>query len=376
MADKLRLGMVGVGINVGEGAVYAATRLLDSTDVRVVCDVSRRVLTRVQERYGLGEVTTRYEDVLARSDVEAVYLGTPAQQHARQVLAALESGRHVYVEKPLAYTMDECRRIIELAEAKKLKVLVGMNQRAIDYFRGVKRLVEVGELGELFFVQWDYVHDVRYLTRPDSPMFTPARVDRDDPANTLLEAACHPIDMLMWLVGLVDEVHAIAVHGVLPDLLPSDCVSMQLRFRRPNVAGRVLMNLGMIGPHPRRRGFHAYGTRGSVIPEGVYLDRMNPNYMAWGNPSTAQPYVLEEHWEELGLVPQVPFKRQPDDPYHVDGHLFLIPHFVRCVRDGVPPLVDGRENAAMIAVCEAVVESLGSNLPVKVGPYYRRAGLE
>ena len=146
--------MVGAGINVGEGAVYAASGLLDSTDVRVVCDVSQRVLARVQERYGIREVTTSYEEVLARSDLDAIYLGTPAQQHARQVLAALESGRHVYVEKPLAYTMDECRRIIELAESKRLKVLVGMNQRAIDFFRGVKRLVEVGELGDLFFVQW------------------------------------------------------------------------------------------------------------------------------------------------------------------------------------------------------------------------------
>jgi predicted dehydrogenase len=376
VAEKLRFGMVGTGINVGEGAVYAATRILDTTDVRVVCDASPRVLARVRERYRIREVTSRYEDVLARSDIDAIYLGTPAQQHAQQVLAALASGRHVYVEKPLAYTMDECRRIIELAEKKGLTVLVGMNQRAIEYFRGIKNLADSGELGELFFVQWDYIHDIRYLTKPDSPMFTPARVDVNDPANTLLEAACHPIDMLMWLVGMVDEVHAIAVHGVLPNLLPSDCVSMQLRFRRPGVAGRVLMNLGMIGPHPRRRGFHAYGTQGSVIPEGIYLDRMNPNYMGWGNPSVAQPYVLEEHWSDLGIEPHPPFRREPDDPYHVDGHLFLIPHFIQCIRENLTPLVDARENARMIAVCVAVVESIGSGLPAKVGPYYHEAGLE
>jgi predicted dehydrogenase len=376
VAEKLRLGMVGTGINVGEGAVYAATRILDTTDVRVVCDASPRVLARVRERYGIRDVTSSYEDVLARTDLDAIYLGTPAQQHGKQVLAALESGRHVYVEKPLAYTMDECRRIIDLAEAKKLKVLVGMNQRAIEYFRGIKALADAGDLGALFFVQWDYIHDIRYLTKPDSPMFTPARVDPNDPANTLLEAACHPIDMVMWLAGMVDEVHAIAVHGVLPNLLPSDCVSMQLRFRRPDVAGRVLMNLGMIGPHPRRRGFHAYGTLGSVIPEGIYLDRMNPNYMGWGNPSTAQPYVLEDHWEELGVEPPTPFRREPDDPYHVDGHLYLIPHFIECIREDRTPLVDPRENARMIAVCAAVVESIGSGLPVKVGPYYRQAGLE
>lgn len=365
------MGMAGVSFNVGEGAVLAATRLIDSVRVKTVCDTNPETMKSVAEKYGVPNTTPDWRTMLEDEEIDIIYFGTPAQFHAQQARAALQAGKHVYIEKPIAQDLKQACEIAQLADKSGLKILVGMNERAKPQFRAIKRLQEMGEFGEVFFLQWDYIHDQRWCYKSDSPRFTPWRADTNFPMNAFLEVACHPVDMLLWFGGEVEEVYAMQSVGAVPEAWPGDCISVQLRFAGGNCIGRVLHNIGMIGHAPRE--FHLYGTKGSVVPgEGelqIYLDRMNRNYMNWGS-GPAVPYDLEADIEELtkdeSSEYQHKYQYQKGDPSHVSGHLWLIPHLIKCIQENQRPLIDARENAHMMAVIMAAMKSLETNRPEKV----------
>ncbi len=148
--DTVRVALVGCGMRgnqlaktLGKSWVYPRR-----AEVVAVCDAHRGRAEELRAKtWPDAAVTQRYEDLLDRRDVEAVFVVTPEHWHARIALDALRAGKHVYCEKPLALTIAEGRRIVQAAAESGRVVQVGTQQRSRPEFQQAVDLVRNGRLG-------------------------------------------------------------------------------------------------------------------------------------------------------------------------------------------------------------------------------------
>jgi predicted dehydrogenase len=301
-----------------------------------------------------------------------LYFGTPGDQHSLNLLEALKAGKHVYIEKPVALNTDDSRAALGLAREQHATVMVCMNVRNYWPFPVLKKMLEEGMLGNVFFAQQDYIHDCRYICMPDSPRFhsTYAR-----PMHYFYETAVHPLDTLAWLLGPISRVTALKADGVINQtipghIFPSDCVSLQLEFSRPNLIGRSLTNFGYVGyyafPH---YGISLYGSEGTALPDGVFLASQNPDYEQVHDPERWVKLDYHKLHHELGVtadIPPVPYEYEKGDPSHVICHLRLFKRLLPALRTGSPVDPGLVSNAQTLAVLEASMRSLQSGRPETV----------
>ena len=147
MAD-LRIGVLGVG---GRGCLAAlAHHPGEGSRLVAGADISPKALATFREKYGEDVFTTDdYRQVLAREDVEAVFITTPDFWHEEMAIAALEAGKAVYLEKPMAITIEGCDRILETAYRTGSKLYLGHNMRHFPVINQMKDIVASGLIGEV-----------------------------------------------------------------------------------------------------------------------------------------------------------------------------------------------------------------------------------
>jgi predicted dehydrogenase len=153
--DDLPSESVGIAV-VGLG--YWGPNLLrvlaDNPDVEVrwICDLDRDRLGRYRRRYPAARITTRMERVLADPEVDAVIIATPVHTHYSLAAQALEAGKHVFVEKPLAPSSELADDLAELASERDRTLMCGHTFVYSPPVRAVKRLLEAGTLGDIYFI--------------------------------------------------------------------------------------------------------------------------------------------------------------------------------------------------------------------------------
>ncbi|NPV08473.1 MAG: Gfo/Idh/MocA family oxidoreductase [Anaerolineae bacterium] len=361
----VRVAIVGVG-SQGMGFLHALRLVPEQFEVVGVADVRPGQLEQAARRYEVTRTTSNWREFLEDRTVDLMYFGTPGDQHSENALAALAAGKHVYIEKPVTCNTNDARQALELAREHQLTVMVCMNVRQYWPFPIIKRFVDDGLLGDIFFAQQDYLHDCRYVLMPDSPRFWSTN---ERPINFHRESAIHPLDTLVWLLGPIKRVWAQQVEGIVaqrnPGLLrPSDCVSLELEFCRPNMIGRSLTNVGYIGYYAfPYYSISLYGTEGTALPQGIFLGRdNNQDYEQVHDPERQVliQYTQELH-DQLGItsdIPIVPYEYQPGDPSHVACHLRLFKLLLPALRRRQPVDPGLGSNARLLAVLEAAQRSL------------------
>ena len=146
MQNELRIGVIGAG---GRGWLACAAHKPDA-GVRVVAgaDTNPAAFEKFRRWYGADALTTTdYREVLARPDIGAVFVTTPDFLHEEHAVAALEAGKHVYLEKPMAITIAGCDRILRTAYERKRKLYLGHNIRHMSFVQKMKELIDAGAIG-------------------------------------------------------------------------------------------------------------------------------------------------------------------------------------------------------------------------------------
>ncbi|MBF0522818.1 MAG: Gfo/Idh/MocA family oxidoreductase [Candidatus Omnitrophica bacterium] len=124
---------------------------LDQTDVGMVCDLNAAVLKKVKSLYPTIEVTQDYKEVLRSAKIDIVAVVTPVSSHYELAKAALESGKHVFIEKPFTATSKQAQDLVELAEKKNLKIMVDHTFIFTGAVRKIKEMIDDGVLGDLYY---------------------------------------------------------------------------------------------------------------------------------------------------------------------------------------------------------------------------------
>jgi scyllo-inositol 2-dehydrogenase (NADP+) len=185
----LRAGLIGFGV----AGRYFHAPLLRATGVRVAAVVSSRV-DAVREFLPDASVLESADALLARDDLELVVIASPNQLHAPQATAALLSGKHVVVDKPLCLTSKEALRLAQLADAENQRLAVFHNRRWDSDFLTLRKLIASGALGDVhsFHARWDRFR----------PQVLDRWRDRDEPgAGVLFDLGSHLIDQAVTLFG-------------------------------------------------------------------------------------------------------------------------------------------------------------------------------
>ena len=194
MADKLRIGIIGTG---GIAHSHAnAYKSFDDVEVVAGADIIPGKARAFLDRFGWTDATA-YDDcesLCARDDIDAVSICTYNTQHACCAIAALESGKHVLLEKPMCVTLAEGIEIMK-AEKKSGKILtVGFQPRYNNNCRKIKRIVDSGELGKVYYVQ---IGGSRRRGIPGSTF-----IDADKAAfGAIGDLGCYSLDLSLNSIG-------------------------------------------------------------------------------------------------------------------------------------------------------------------------------
>jgi predicted dehydrogenase len=131
---------------------------VDAADVVCACDARASALEKIGRRYPALDLTSEFDDVLRDPSIEAVAIATPVSTHFRLAMAALEAGKHVFVEKPLAASVDEALKLRTVAELYGLVLMPGHTFLYSPPVNMIREMIEAEELGEIYFVSTSRVN--------------------------------------------------------------------------------------------------------------------------------------------------------------------------------------------------------------------------
>jgi predicted dehydrogenase len=195
-AETVRVGFVGCG-RVTETHHLAALRRVRGVEAVALSDVDAARLSSVADAYG---VARRYEDwrgLLEDERVDAVAVCVPPALHASVALAAIDAGKHVFIEKPLALTLEECDSLeAAAARAASLKAAVGFNMRRHRLVREARAVLARGELGRVKLVRTIFASASRA-----QPEHTAWRGRRESGGGSIFELGTHHFDLVRFTLG-------------------------------------------------------------------------------------------------------------------------------------------------------------------------------
>lgn len=166
MADTIRLGIIGCG-RVSWERHHPALQRLPVFQVKGVCDLDEDRAARIGKLFGAPRAFTSYQTMLEECELDAVAVLTQTAAHAEAGVAVLESGKHLFLEKPVALTAEEANRLIEARERSGRVAQVCFNLRWHRLIRRARELIRQGVLGEVKAIRSVYTHDRTGESAPD-----------------------------------------------------------------------------------------------------------------------------------------------------------------------------------------------------------------
>jgi predicted dehydrogenase len=358
----MKLGVGVLGLQEGRSLIIALNRPnLPARYARAVaaCDLDPEKFALVRRDFPEVALTTRYEELLARDDVDIVAIYTPDPLHAEHAVRAFEAGKDVICTKPLVNRLEDARRLLEAARATGRRLLVGQSSRFFGSFKRQREAFEAGELGELEFLEAHYLHRMDWYYARSA--WTAQGTD------WAFLGLSHPIDLARWYLGPIREVHAYGSRSALArehDLAGFDIYSVNLRAEDGRTA-RVLGHYGLRELHLARNTVELvlYGSEGTSM--GMYPDLEYRYARADG----------AEVREDLFYRDNVYYFNWRVKGVHYGEFAAYTDHFAGALLSGgdyAPGLTEGIET---VCVMEAVRRSAHGGGVVAVAPLMREAGL-
>lgn len=362
-SDKIRVALIGSG---GQGkADLSAFLKIPEVECPAVADIDDK---RIAEGVKIvadarGKAAEGYKDfrkILDRKDVDAVIVGTPDHWHALATIYACQAGKDVYVEKPLATTIEEGRAMVTAARKYNRIVQVGTQQRSSKHFQDAREFVKSGKLGKIRMTRaWAYLDWKSSLgSPPDEPVpegvdydmwlgpapkrpFNPMRFHHnfrwfwDYSGGLATDWGAHMIDVVMWTMG-EEPLGAMAIGGKygFPDDIretPDTQLSV-IEFPSFSLLWEHMIGCG-VGPWQREHGCAFHGENGILV-----VDRGG-----WEVYSETDQFKQRER-----VFRMMPTPRQPGSG---DFHFEHVKNFIACVKSRQVPTADVEIGHKSVLAC-------------------------
>ena len=338
MNNVVRVCVIGVG---RAGMIHARNYngAVPGAHLVALCDPFEENLHKAADELGVERTYVNYQDVMSAPDIDAVVVVTPTGLHCQIVKAAAAAGKHVFCEKPMATSAEECDQMIKACERAGVKLQLGFMRRFDKNFRRAKELVAEGEIGDVTLIK-SLTHGP---SEPKEWMF-----DVRKSAGPIGEVNSHDFDTLRWYAGSeVRMIHAIGRNfrsreraAEYPEFY--DTCAVLLEFDNGV--------LGMIdGAQYVQYGYDAraeiLGTRGNIC---VGTEQTNSVTLAKAGMRLSADAVPS--WRTL-------FK---------DAYTEEAKSFVRCIQEDLEPEVTGHDGKMALILVREGLRSLFEHRPIEI----------
>jgi predicted dehydrogenase len=297
---RVRLGVVGVGLAFRELHLPVLLSRPSRFEIVALCSRSgvsaRRVAAEVRAETGAEPALfTSYEDLLTSGMCEAVDIAVPIALTAQIARTAIESGCHVFAEKPLADTVAEFRSLIGAARSRAVTLMVGENFRYQPRFLQCRRLVDEGVVGRPVVYR---LNDMHYTALDSKYASTPWRREGQHRGGYLVDGGPHIVAGMRVMVNSpVTEVHGLSacLNPALSNGQP-DTLLLQIRFEN-GVIGH--MTLGYSGIDRESRKPKIYGDAGTLVLFSDHIEVWAPTGDVRRIPLESTGHGFEEEWDDF-----------------------------------------------------------------------------
>lgn len=312
---------------------------IEGATVAYICDLRAELVETVGRRYPAVKQTTSYDEILCDPHVDAVVIATPVSTHYPLAQAALEAGKHVLVEKPLAAAADEAVRLIDLADRHGRLLMSGHTFLYSPAVLKIKELIDGGDLGDIYFITTSRVN--LGLHQPD--------------VSVVWDLGPHDLSLLsFWLEEAPLRVSAMSRGCIIRD-------TPDVAFINLDYASGTLGNveLGWLAPSKLRR-TAIVGSQKMVVYDDTSNEpvRIFDSGVVLPEPATFGEYRLTYRSGDI-VSPQI----APSEPLHAE-----LVDFCTAIRTGTEPRSSAQLGLEIVRILEAVDASLArSGAPIEVG---------
>ncbi|MCS7460820.1 Gfo/Idh/MocA family oxidoreductase [Paenibacillus doosanensis] len=196
MSAKLKVAIIGCG-GIANGKHLPSLAKLDQVELVAFCDIVLERAQKAADKYGVvgAKVYENYLELLNDASIDVVHVCTPNDSHADISIAALESGKHVMCEKPMAKTAADARRMVEAAKRSGKKLTIGYNNRFRPDSLYLKKVCEEGDLGDIYYAK---AHAIRRRAVPTWGVFLDEEKQGGGP---LIDIGTHALDLTLWVMN-------------------------------------------------------------------------------------------------------------------------------------------------------------------------------
>ncbi len=329
MQRPINVGVVGCGY-WGPNLIRNLRSLPDCR-VATICDVSNERLSHLTRLYPEVAAVTDFAQIARDQDIDAVAIATPVHTHFELAKQALQMGKHVIVEKPMAASAAQCRELIRIASQRRLTLMVGHTFIYSATVRAIKDIVKSGELGEIFYI--------------GSQRLNLGLIQKD--INVVWDLAPHDISIILYLlsqdpvaVNCQGKAHIRA--GI------EDVTNLSLDFGNGAIA---LVQSSWLDPNKIRRMTIVGSKRMIVYDDNEPLEKIKIYDKRVEAPPHYDTYAEFHYSYHYGDM-RAPYVKQVE-PLKVQCD-----HFLDCIRSGTVPETGGMEGLRVVEILEAASRSL------------------
>ena len=338
----LNVGLVGLGWVAG--AHIETFKAVEGANVTAICSRREHDEAELEQQFGTPlKAYTDLDAMIADPDVHIIDICTPNPIHAGQAIAAAEAGKHLIIEKPIAITYDDTKKVREAIRANGVNTCVCFECRYSAHFTMIRSVIDQGLLGDIHFAEVDYYHGIG----PWYGQFA-WNTKKDFGGSSLLSAGCHALDALLFFVdATVEEVTSYGTKSRSDDFEPYEYDSTSvtiLKFDDGRI-GKVASSIDCYQPYYFH--IHLVGSAGSLLDNRIYSAKL--------------PGMIKEKWSTLETYP-IDSGDVNDHPYQPQFQAF-----VDAIGKGQPmPLTDFDTAFESHRVIFAADRSAAEGRPVKL----------
>lgn len=317
----LKVGLIGVG-DVARAAHMPSYARNPKVEVLAVADPDTLSAQSLVEQYGIPKAVTDYQELLADPAIEAVDLCVPHHLHYQITMDALNAGKHVICEKPIALTLEEADRMIEAAHELGLWLLVTLNQRFMPIHRKVKEMLSSGQLGKPFLVNAFITGDVLLLL--NDPYHWKGTWDRSG-GGAFFDTGTHLVDLMHYWFGMPSAVTGTFKRLIArPENKADDNACVTLEYDDDLVANLVVSYSVEHEPWSEKKFIYGSGGDISMINEAA----VPIFHMENGTPRIVEVEHEADWWAW--------------------SHDLALKHFVNVILEGIEPAVTAEDARAAL----------------------------
>ncbi|MFZ1517163.1 MAG: Gfo/Idh/MocA family oxidoreductase [Ignavibacteriaceae bacterium] len=190
--EKVKIGVIGLG-GVAQLIHLPNLSKMQNVDLCSVAEINKNRLQTIAEKFNVKNRYVNYKDLLEKCDVDAVIIATPTSTHTEIAIDCLNAGKDVLVEKPLAKTYAETKKIVDAAKKSKRKLMVGMNLRYRPDTMLLRSFINSNEIGEPFYVKCGWIRkqssSEKWFTKKE-----------ESGGGVIIDLGIHILDLALWLL--------------------------------------------------------------------------------------------------------------------------------------------------------------------------------